>query len=69
MNEIIVDTSVWIDFFRGKEIPFLEEALKEGRVILSPVIVAELISSAWDSNARAPHILQVQMLTITFAHS
>lgn len=46
MNVLLVDTSVWIDFFRGKTYPDLEMALKEGRVVLSPVVLAELMSGA-----------------------
>ncbi len=41
---MLVDTSVWIDFFRGETIRVLEEALAAHIVILSPIVVAELIS-------------------------
>ncbi len=41
---VVVDTSVWVDFFRGMPVPALEEALKEARVYITPVVVAELIS-------------------------
>ena len=44
MNDLVVDTSVWIHFFEGKTIPELECALKEGCVVLSPVVFAELLS-------------------------
>ncbi|MBI2083907.1 MAG: PIN domain-containing protein [Deltaproteobacteria bacterium] len=44
MSELIVDTSVWIDFFSGKTLPELEQALKDGRVLLSPIVRAELLS-------------------------
>ncbi len=44
MNELIVDTSVWIEFFHGKTLPILETALQESRVILSPLVYAELLS-------------------------
>ena len=50
MNVLLVDTSVWIDFFRGKTFPELELALKEGRVILSPIVLAELMSGARNKN-------------------
>lgn len=46
MSEILVDTCVWIDFFSGRPLPRLEEALQEGRVRLSPVVAAELLSGA-----------------------
>lgn len=44
MKEIVVDTSVWISALRGTSIPLLEEALKGGRVLLPPLVLAELIS-------------------------
>lgn len=44
MKEIVVDTSVWIQAFRGKDIPLLEESLKGGRVILPPLVLSELLS-------------------------
>ena len=50
MNVLLVDTSVWIDFFRGKTFPELELALKEGRVVLSPIVLAELMSGVKNKN-------------------
>ena len=44
MSEIVIDTSVWIDFFRGVEVLHIEEALSEGRVFLTPLVVSELMS-------------------------
>ena len=46
MNGVVVDTSVWIDFFAGRSVPRLEESLAEGVVILPPLVVAELVSGA-----------------------
>ena len=43
---VVVDTSVWVDFFRGHDVPELEDALSDGRVVLAPVVVAELLSGA-----------------------
>jgi predicted nucleic acid-binding protein len=43
---MLVDTSVWIDFFSGETIPVLEEGLAGQVVILSPVVIAELVSGA-----------------------
>ena len=43
---LVVDTSVWIDFFRGRSIPLLEDALALGSVVLPPIVVAELVSGA-----------------------
>lgn len=50
MKEIVVDTSIWIQAFRGKEIPLLEEALKGGRVVLPPLVLAELLSGVRNKN-------------------
>lgn len=41
---VIVDTSIWIDFFKGGLFPEVESALKEGMVYLTPLIASELIS-------------------------
>ncbi|TMA36584.1 MAG: PIN domain nuclease, partial [Deltaproteobacteria bacterium] len=43
---VVVDTSVWIDFFAGEPVPALEEALAQGLVVLAPIVAAELISGA-----------------------
>ena len=43
---LVVDTSVWIDFFGGKTFPLLEDALAIGTVVLPPIVVAELVSGA-----------------------
>ena len=45
VNVIVVDTSAWISYFRGTTHPDLELALKEGRVFLPPVVIAELLSA------------------------
>ena len=44
MSAVVVDTSVWIDFFAGRPTERLEEALRLGSVIVPPVVVAELLS-------------------------
>ena len=46
MSAVVVDSSVWIEFFRGRDFPALEEALAEGRVLVPPLVVAELVSGA-----------------------
>ena len=53
MRELVADTSVWIDFFNGREVPQLEAALDEGRVVLPPIVVAELVSGAKRPRDRA----------------
>lgn len=46
MAGVVVDTSVWIDFFAGKPATELEEALASGAAIIPPIVVAELVSGA-----------------------
>jgi predicted nucleic acid-binding protein len=45
VSALVVDTSVWVDFFRGTPLPRLEEALREGLVLLAPIVAAELLSA------------------------
>lgn len=52
MAGVVVDTSVWIDFFAGKETRDVEEALVHGMAIIPPIVVAELISGATLQNQR-----------------
>ena len=45
---MIVDTSVWIDYFLGKtgeDMDLFRLSLNEGRVVMAPVVLAELLSS------------------------
>ncbi len=53
MSGVIVDTSVWIDFFAGHAVAALEDALAEGAVIMAPIVAAELISGAHRPRDRA----------------
>lgn len=44
---IVVDTSVWIDYFRGIDAPhtnLLDDELSRDRVIIGDLIIAELLS-------------------------
>ena len=50
---LVVDTSIWIDFFAGETIPLLEDALALGSVVLPPVVVAELVSGVRNTADRA----------------
>jgi predicted nucleic acid-binding protein len=52
VSELVVDTSIWIDFFRGVPLPDLEEALQAGLVLLPPVVAAELLSAPLSANER-----------------
>lgn len=44
MSGVVVDTSSWISYFAGEPQQVLDEALQEGRVFLSPMVAAELMS-------------------------
>jgi predicted nucleic acid-binding protein len=46
VSAAVVDTSAWIDYFAGRDIPLLDAALKQGIIILPPIVVAELVSGA-----------------------
>ena len=45
MSALVVDTSVWVTFFRGQSIARLEQALSDGDVVLAPIVAAELGSA------------------------
>lgn len=53
MSAVVVDTSVWIDYFGGAAQPRLEQALAGGTVVLPPIVVAELMSGAQRATDRA----------------
>ncbi len=53
MSGVVADTSVWIDFFAGRPVPSLEDALAHGLVVLAPLAVAELIGGARRPRERA----------------
>jgi|ERR1700674_1472296 len=46
VNGVVVDTSAWIDFFAGADLPALTDALARGVVVLPPIVIAELVSGA-----------------------
>jgi predicted nucleic acid-binding protein len=49
---IVVDTSVWIEFFAGADTRNVEDALAAGVAILPPIVVSELISGAMTPQQR-----------------
>lgn len=53
MRGVVADTSAWIEFFSGRDLTALEEALSQGRVTLPPIVVAELVSGARRERDRA----------------
>lgn len=52
MNVLVVDTSSWISYFKGEKSDDLDLALQEARVYLSPIVLAELLSSNLTANER-----------------
>jgi predicted nucleic acid-binding protein len=64
VNGVVVDTSVWIDFFAGGDLPALADALGQGAVVLPPIVIAELVSGAQRAADRREIAELVQELTI-----
>jgi predicted nucleic acid-binding protein len=49
MSDILVDTSVWLDFFKAKDSPYskmLDRLLEEGRVCTTHLVKAEIVPGA-----------------------
>lgn len=42
--DVIVDSSIWIAALGGENVPEIERAMTEGRLVLSPIVIAELLS-------------------------
>lgn len=70
MSGVVVDTSVWIDFFHGDSIPLLEQALGLGSVVLPPLVVSELVSGATgdDRNAIGELLQDLEIHPTDLAH-
>jgi predicted nucleic acid-binding protein len=64
VSGLVVDTSVWIDFFAGRAAGALEEGLARGVVALPPVVVAELVSGARQERQRAALVALVRDLPV-----
>ncbi len=52
MSVVLVDTSVWISYLAGSQEKALDDALKEDRVYLSPLVAAELLSGRLSAQQR-----------------
>jgi tRNA(fMet)-specific endonuclease VapC len=52
VSALVVDTSIWIDFFRGVPLVALEDALRVGVVVLAPIVAAELLSATLNVRER-----------------
>ena len=71
MSGVVVDTSVWIEFFAGRSTERLDEALRLGAVVLSPVVAAELLSGARharDRRALVDLLTDLPLHPTPFAH-
>lgn len=63
MNGILVDTSVWVDFFRGHPSgDSLVELIDTNQVVTNDLILAELLPAI---NARKEHKLRDLLLAVT----
>ena len=65
MNALIVDTSSWISRLAGKAESEFDEALEEGRVYLTPVVAAELVSGKMNLKQRSDLIDMLSDLPLT----
>jgi predicted nucleic acid-binding protein len=67
MNKYLVDTSVWVEFFRGKKIIIkkrLEKLLDENRAVVSGIILAELMTGI--SNEKDQQFLEECFLGLPY---
>jgi predicted nucleic acid-binding protein len=53
VSGLVVDTSSWILYFKGREYPSIDEALKHGQVFLPVIVAAELMSGQIPASKRA----------------
>ncbi len=70
MSAVVVDTSVWVDFFAGRPTERLEEALRLGAVVVPPIVVAEILSGvrARDRESMAEFLANLALAAGPFAH-
>jgi len=52
VSEIIVDTSTWINYFKGFRLIEIDLALEEGRVFTTGIIICEIISGVKNNQKR-----------------
>jgi hypothetical protein len=64
VSAVVADTSVWVDFFAGRPVSGLEQALRQGLVVVPPIVVAELISGARRPRDRAAILGLVEELPV-----
>jgi predicted nucleic acid-binding protein len=70
VSAVVVDTSVWIDFFAGRPAERLEEALRLGSATVPPIVVAELLSGVKgrDRVAMIDLLTDLEIAEATLAH-
>ena len=70
MSVIVVDTSVWIDFFGGRPAERLDDALQVGSIVIPPIVVAELLGGVKSSDrAEMLELLtDMEIAATPFAH-
>jgi predicted nucleic acid-binding protein len=67
MNDYLVDTSVWVEFLRGKKISIkkrLETLLDENRAVVTGIILAELLTGI--NNEKDQHFLEECFLGLPY---
>ena len=64
MSAVVADTSVWVELFAGRPTPGLVDALRQGSVVLPPIVVAELISGARRARDRTAILNLVEELPL-----
>lgn len=52
MSGVVADTSIWIEFFAGRDAISLERALADSAVVLPPLVVAEMLSGTLQKRDR-----------------
>ena len=53
MRRILVDTSIWIEYFRHKnKFSLLSELIQENQICINDLILAELIPSLYEKNEK-----------------
>jgi predicted nucleic acid-binding protein len=70
VNAVVVDTSVWIDFFGGRATERLDAALRLGTVVLPPIVAAEILSGIRPSDrpAMIAFLGDLELAETTFSH-
>ena len=62
------DTSCWIAYFagqKGRDVDLLDSALRDKSIVLSPVVLAELLSSPDRGHAQEDYLKAVPLIELT----